>query len=193
MFSDRDRYVLRNFLVLAVVATAAVGYYSWSVASTERQSRQKNIESLSEEVKAKEKMLVEIKKFIQDRDKIEVLVRQLAEKAKRLPWTVGAIEFYTVVGDCVRRTNISDMFITVRPPVVRGHFTEFPYQISCKARYHELGQFLTLIEQHSKQIIRIKSLEITNDLRRPSRHPVKMEMATFRFNQAIPSLTEIGK
>jgi hypothetical protein len=51
-----------------------------------------------------------------------------------------------------------------------------------------LGQFLTLIEQHPDQIIRVKTMRIGNDPNRPSRHPVRMAVATFVFTEKVPAL-----
>jgi Tfp pilus assembly protein PilO len=73
---------------------------------------------------------------------------------------------------------------TVKPENVRdrAQYTEIPYTVEAHGRYHELGQFLTLIEQNPQRFMRVKSFKLGTNLLRPSIHPIKMEITTFMFN-----------
>ena len=65
-------------------------------------------------------------------------------------------------------------------------YAEIPYRIDCRARYHDLGQFLALVEQHKEQIMRVKNLDLSADAKNPSRHKVDIQVATFFFTRSIP-------
>jgi Tfp pilus assembly protein PilO len=68
-------------------------------------------------------------------------------------------------------------------PQNRVQYTEIPYTIEAHGRYHEIGQFLTLIEQNPQRFMRLRNFTAENNLERPSIHPVQMEISTFMFNQ----------
>jgi len=185
MWSEADKRILRPILIGGAVILAALLYYSW-VTNDEAKSMDDRIASLKEQSKAKEAELTEIKRWESRAPEIEDIVKDLQEKVKRLPRTVEASDFFRILRDCVLMTNLTDISVGRVKRANMGAYEEIPYVIDCRARYHELGQFLAIVEQHSQQIMRVRRLDILEDVGRPSRHKVSMEIATFVFTEQIP-------
>jgi len=49
-----------------------------------------------------------------------------------------------------------------------------------------IGIILTLLEQNTDRFMRVKSFKITDNLQRPSVHPIDMQISTFMFNTQPP-------
>jgi Tfp pilus assembly protein PilO len=188
MFSQRDKKTLQLVGVVAVVAIVGLFFYQRQTKG-EVAKMTTQITSLNEQFNAKKKELDELRIVLSRKDQITNMIAQIQEKRLRLPQTPEAREFYSILRECIQITNLSDIKIAPVEPVPMGLYEELPYVITCRARYHELGQFLMLVEQHSKQIMRIKTIDITNDLARPSRHPVTLRLATFCF---LPGPKEVA-
>ena len=185
MWSEADKRILRPVLIGGAVILAALLYYSW-VKNDEATSMDARIKGLEEQKKAKQLEMEEIKKWESRSAEIEDIVKDLQEKVKRLPRTVEASDFFRILRDCVLMTNLTDISVGRVKRANMGAYEEIPYLIDCRARYHELGQFLALVEQHSQQIMRVRKLDVLEDINRPSRHRVTIEIATFVFTEQIP-------
>lgn len=192
MFSETDRKVLQVILVVGVVAVLGLFYYVWATANPEKKRLDAAIAEHTTETKAKETELSNLKNWQEQADEISAIVRNLEQKIQRLPKTRGPREFFRILRQCVRITNLSDIKVGRLKRVPMGAYEEIPYMITCRARYHDLGQFLALIEQHREQIMRIKTLDISNDLKRPSRHPITLSVATFVFTEPLPQTKEVA-
>jgi Tfp pilus assembly protein PilO len=180
MFSDKDKKMLQMIAVFAVVAVAGLFFYQRSTRA-QAGAIDAKIATFTELQKSKSKELEELRLIMDRSAEIGQMMTAIEEKRKRLPQTAEAREFYNIIRECIQITNLSELRIAPVAPVPMGLYEEVPYYITCRARFHELGQFLMLVEQHGKQIMRIKTLDIGNDLKRPSRHPVLVRLATFVF------------
>jgi Tfp pilus assembly protein PilO len=186
MFNESDKKILQIVLVVGVVAGLGLFYYYWAMAKYQIKSLDDEITTLAEQKKKKSAELRELKQWAEREDEITQIVAQLEEKVQRLPKTPEARRFFSILRDCIRITNLSANKIARLKPEPMGAYSEIPYQISGSARYHDLGQFLMLVEQHREQIMRVKTLDVRNDMKRPSRHPLNLKVATFVFTQPLP-------
>jgi Tfp pilus assembly protein PilO len=186
MFTETDKKVLQVVLVFAVFAILGLFYYVWAFANPQLERLQKMEKKQAAAIKTRTAQLTELKRWEGKREDIRKIVDQLKERLRRLPQLVETFRFVNIIRQCMGKTNLSDMNIGRMKKVPMGAYEEMPYLINCRARYHDLGQFLTLIEQHPEQIIRVKRLTISNDANRPSRHPVRVTVATFVFTEKVP-------
>jgi Tfp pilus assembly protein PilO len=192
MFSEADKKILQTALVGGVVAILGLFYYMWAVVNPEMASRDKDITSHTDLIKKKDAELAEIKRWEGRTAEIAAIIQQLDQKIKRLPGTSDASEFLRILRECVQITNLSDIRIGRVKNVPMGAYDEIPFMVTCRARYHDLGQFLTLVEQHPQRIMRVKTLNVTSDLARPSRHTAIVQVATFVFNESVPRAKEVA-
>jgi len=192
MFSEMDKKVLQVILVVGVVAVLGLFYHVWAKVNPEVKRRDAAIRANTAEIKRKKEELDDLKAWRARAAEIGVIVQSLEEKIARLPRTRSAREFFRILRECVRMTNLTDLKVQRLKEIPMGAYEEVPYLIVCRARYHDLGQFLALIEQHRSQIMRLKTLDISNDIKRPSRHPVTLRVATFVFTQPLPRTKEVA-
>jgi len=186
MFSEADRKVLQTALIAGGIALLGLIYYIWASVNPEITQLDKAMSGYQEDLKKKHAELEQVKKWEARAGEIAAIVQQLEQKVQRVPKTAEPGEFFRLLRECVRRTNMTDIKIARLKNVPMGAYDEIPYTITCRARYHDLGQFLTLVEQHPQQIMRVKTLDVSNDAKRPSRHSVIVQLATFVFTQPFP-------
>ncbi|MCX8036522.1 MAG: type 4a pilus biogenesis protein PilO [Candidatus Sumerlaeia bacterium] len=187
MFSKQDKKILQAALVGGGIAVVGLIYYVMVYVSKEVASYEKAIKTSNDTYKKKQAELDDLRRWEQRKEEINALVNDLMEKVKRLPRSVEASDFFRILRDCVHRTNLSEIKVGRLKTVDMGAYNEIPYMVSCRARYHDLGQFLALIEQHSQQIMRIKTMDVYVDMKkRPSRHHVNLQIATFVFTEPVP-------
>lgn len=188
MFSEQDKKVLQVILVIAVIAGLGLFYYSWAVVKYEVRRLDSDIKKYQQDKKTKQTQLRELKKWEGREAVIEQMAAELKRRVQRLPTSPEAREFYAILRQCIGMANLSEITKIVRTKGtdLGSDVAEIPYQITCRAGYHDLGKFLELVEQHPKQIIRLKSLDVQTDLKRPTQHKVSLEVATFVFTRPVP-------
>ena len=127
-------------------------------------------------------MRAEIQELMAQRDELDRQRELIQTVVARLPSSPDAPGFLMALVSILRTTHIIQEIVKPERPQNREQYTEIPYIVEAHGRYHALGQFLTLIEQNPQRFMRLKNLNIENNLDRPSIHPIKMEIPTFMFN-----------
>lgn len=188
MFSETDKKVLQVGLVAAVIVGLALLYYVWAVVKYKVSGYEKTINTTQAQITQKQAELDNLNDWKARENEIRGYIERLRKEVDRLPTKPEAREFFGILQSSLSMTNLSENQIIRQKNVPMGAYEEIPYQIVCRARYHDLGQFLALVEQHKLQIMRIKTLDILNDLRRPSQHQVTLRVATFIFTEPVPQM-----
>jgi len=191
-FTDADKRVLQTALVAGVVALLGLFYYVWAIVNPEIKQLKSAVMTEEADIKVREAELAELKRWEGRAGEIAMIVKELNQKVQRVPKTSDPSEFLRILQECIRRTNLSDLKIVRLKNVPMGAYEEIPYTITCRARYHDLGQFLTLVEQNPQQVMRVKTLDVRNDLKRPSRHNVIVQLATFVFVESALQDKEVA-
>jgi len=106
------------------------------------------------------------------------LLRQVAAK---LPSTPAPDEFYRALEEILNITRVDYTQLEGVSVVERETYSEIPYKLTGKGRYHDFGQFMNMVEENPKRLMRIRTFTVENDDSRPSIHPVTIELATFMF------------
>lgn len=109
--------------------------------------------------------------------------RLLEQVAAKLPSSIAPTEFYQALEEILANTRINYTELTQQAPQNRDIYTEIPYRLVAKGRYHDFGQYLNMIEENPKRLMRVKTFTVENNDARPSVHPITVEIATFMFNQ----------
>jgi Tfp pilus assembly protein PilO len=105
----------------------------------------------------------------------------LAKVSAKLPDSPDAPGFYQALVRVLQVTRVDYSELQPLKDAPRTVYVELPYKITCKARYHDLGHFLNLIEENPDRFMRVKTFTIENQDSRPSVHPVTLEIGTFMF------------
>lgn len=181
-FTDRQK---SKFLIIGftgAVLLVVVLYFHFIIGRGQERDYMMRSKRMETEIASAKKNLDEIKALMSEKDKLEEQRALIGKVIKRLPSSPDAPGFLMALVGILRTTGIIQEI--VKPDSVRDRtqYTEIPYTVEAHGRYHELGEFLTLLEQNPQRFMRVRSFSVDNNMERPSVHPIKMEIATFMFN-----------
>lgn len=179
----QQKDAIKAGFILAFVLLAGVGAYWWKFAQPEVAKAKETIVTLDTEIGSLNKQISQMDDAASNLEKLKEKQKLLEEVAAKLPSTVAPQEFYRALEEILKITRVSYAELSQLPLLERAVYTEIPYQIVGSGRYHDFGQFLNLVEENPNRLMRIKTFVIENDDSRPSVHPLKVQLATFKFNQ----------
>lgn len=179
----QQKDAIKAGFILAIVLLLGVGIYWWQFSQPEVAAAKTTISGLDKEVGDLKKQVADMNMAATNLDKLKEKQKLLEEVAAKLPSTVAPQEFYRALEEILKVTRMSYSELSQLPLLERAVYTEIPYQIVGSGRYHDFGQFLNLVEENPNRLMRIKTFVIENDDARPSVHPLKVQLATFKFNK----------
>ncbi len=182
-FSEQQKSQMMLISVFGLILFCIVGYYHFFVGRPKVQQLDRKASQLQNQVDKKNAELEEIRTLLAQRDKLEKRRKVISKVVRRLPSRPDAPGFLVALVSILRQTGIIQRYVTPEQTANRNQYTEIPYEIGAFGRYHELGQFLTLVEQNPQRFMRVKDLKISNNLGRPSMHPITLQISTFMFNR----------
>ncbi len=177
------------FAVLGLVGVGYTKYFFVNAAITQAKKKEQAAEKDIEALKQNKK---QIEGWLGRKDEMEAVRAEIRKVTRRLPESPDAPGFLNALVATLRATGIIQQSVRPKGNLPRSQYTEIPYTIAAYGRYHELGQFLTLIEQNPDRFMRLKNLTLTNNLARPSVHPIDMQIETFMFGTAPASRGKSG-
>jgi Tfp pilus assembly protein PilO len=182
-FSEKQKsqMMIIGFMGLAVIAVLAWYHLMFARPKVEELGRQSA--TVQRQIDQKNGELKEIQTLLAQRERLEERRRMIARVMRRLPSTPDAPGFLVSLVEVLRQTGIIQRLVKPEATRNRADYTEIPYAVSAFGRYHELGQFLTLVEQNPDRFMRLRQMRVTNTIARPSIHPVELEITTFMFNK----------
>jgi Tfp pilus assembly protein PilO len=180
---EQAKKTLSIGLFIAIVIFAGFAYWHVTILKLHYSRNEKKKDELKVEIKKYNLALSEIRNAELQKDRIEEMRKIVAEAARRLPNSPDAIGFYHELIRILRITGVGAKRVDPLPNKAQAMYTEIPYSIKSVCRYHELGQFLNLLEENQSRFMRVKSFSINNNDSRPSMHPVSVDIATFMFTR----------
>ena len=179
-----QKKILIVMAVLGVLILGASLWYWWMIGSAsviDAQKQTKTALAQKKDVDQKLQDFETFKKDVEDSGKWAELQDRLRILEGRLPKTEEAFGFIEALDEILRKTSISNERLEKGKISPEVRYTEIPYSIKAVGRYHEFGQFLNLVESNDKRFMRVKNFKISNDKKRPSLHPIEVEIATYSF------------
>ena len=182
--SDQQKVALLSTGILGVVALLLIVYFHFMFGRDIIQGVERQSANMRTELKDKKAQLFQIEATLRQKDEIQKQAEAIAKVTRRLPKSVDAPGFLNTLVMVLGTTGIIQEVVKPDPAANVSLYTEIPYTIRAQGHFHAFGQFLTLIEQNPDRFMRVKNLKITNNLNRPSVHPIEMKIATFMFNNS---------
>lgn len=179
----KERDLIKALSVLAVLVYGGVIYYNFWVVNQTVKKNNELIAKAQEEIKGFQADLQEVAKQKAQLAEIKQKQAQLAKLVSKLPNTDDAPGFYYALQKILQATRVEYTDLRQDTGIPRDCYVEIPYHITCRSRYHDFGQFLNLLEENPDRFMRVKSFTIDNQDQRPSVHPVRVDLATFRFTK----------
>jgi Tfp pilus assembly protein PilO len=178
--SQKSKMLIIGFLGAVVMVVTL--YFHFIIGRGIVRDAKVESTQLNTEIADARQELKEIRELMAQEGAMEEQRAMIQEVVKRLPNSPDAPGFLMALVSILRTTHIIQEVVRPDRPQNRRQYTEIPYSVTAHGRYHELGQFLTLIEQNPRRFMRVKGFKVENNLERPSIHPISMEIATFMFN-----------
>lgn len=181
--TPQQRDAVKAGAILAVVLIGGA-YAFWAYYI------QPEIQRTNEQITKVNAEIVELDAQLKAMDEAEANLETLKQKqeylrqvAAKLPSSIAPQEFYNAMIEILQTTRVDYSTLSQQAPQERSVYTEIPYTISGKGRYHDFGQFLNMVEENPTRLMRVKTFTVENDDKRPSIHPITVELATFMFNK----------
>lgn len=182
-FTEQEKKVLFLGAFIAAMMVAGSLYYYVMFVKKEVAANAEKVVKIRKEIKVVEKELNDMKRFMGKEEEVTNMRKIVESTTKRLPSSHNEYEFLSLLINILRVSKVNQHFLKPSAYVAQTLYTEIPYSIDLKARYHEFGSFLNLVEENPDRFIRVNSFQISNDKDRPSIHPIKVVISTFMFNR----------
>ena len=174
----------RKYIVLGVLGVIVLVYLVFGIMPkfSERAKLSREVKELKNNVE-----LVNTRMAMLDQmtAKLKSLRMEFAGYADGLPNEKDVPAFLQELSTVARKSNVKILSITpseFRPVAVEGKdnkfYREMPISVTAKSGYHELGEFISNIEQ-AKRFITVENLEISYDSRFPQRHNIDLVFKTY--------------
>lgn len=180
--TPQERDGLKAGVILAVLLLAGASYYYFYFVKPQLEHDRQVCEKLKTETDELKKSLRDMEARSSDFKRMQDMQEYLSQIADKLPSSVDAPGFLTAMSKILEITRVDYSELAKQQEQVRSVYTEIPYHIVCRSRYHSFGQFLNMIEENPDRFMRVKSFVVENQDERPSIHPVTVDIATFMFN-----------
>ncbi len=182
-FTDKQKTALLVIGFGGAVLMVLVLYFQFVFNKQQMSDMNRRKDRAERELTNLRKELATINAILAERELMERQMEVLKQITRRLPQTVDAPGFLTALINSLRATGLLQQSVEPLKPVDRSLYTEIPWDIIGFGRYHELGQFLTLIEQNPDRFMRVRQMVVDNSLQRPSIHPLRLQISTFMFTR----------
>jgi Tfp pilus assembly protein PilO len=181
----QQRDAVKAGAILAIVLFGGAYFFYAYYIQPEITRVQGLIVKVDEEIKELNGRLREMDEAAQNLEALKQKQEYLRQVAAKLPSSIAPQEFYSALIEILQTTRVDYSTLAQQKLQERTVYTEIPYRITGKGRYHDFGQFLNMIEENPTRLMRVKTFVIENDDRRPSVHPINVELATFMFNKKV--------
>jgi Tfp pilus assembly protein PilO len=183
MLTDKQKLAVQMIVFMGAVVAIMLGFVYFMLGREQIKDYAVQAEALSAKLEAKKKDLATINTQVNMGPELERQAELIRQFTRRLPSSPDAPGFLNSLVAILATTGIVQEEVKPAETVARPSYTEIPYKITAYGHYHALGQFLTLIEQNKDRFMRVRLLKIGINPKRPSMHPIDMEITTFMFNQ----------
>jgi Tfp pilus assembly protein PilO len=178
---EKDK--IKALSILLVAMTIGIAYYDMSFVAQTVKVNKAAVKRHDDAYRLEKESLDKMKSMVSDKDRLLSRKALLEKVVAKLPSNTDPSGFFQALEGILRITRMESEQLDRTPERASDEYTEIPYRIISRARYHDFGQFLNLIEENPTRLMRVKTFIVENDDSRPSIHPVNVQVATFMFNR----------
>ena len=186
MFSEKQKQVMMAAAFIALLLGGGIWYFQFMMGSQAIKQWEEDARKYSEESEGLKEKIKEYKTLKSREAEIKAKEAQVKELAKRLPEVPEESQFYVILADIMDKASVFPIKVEKLKPNAREFYTEIPFRLECFVKYHNLGEFFNLIEEHRDRFMRIKQFNITGEnpilAERPSVQYATVEIATYAYN-----------
>lgn len=166
-------------IIIASALVAVLFYFNFILKPQVLQAASlvMNMNKMRADLKKAESDIAEIPKFKND---IRTYEDKVAYYEKMLPAEREIPSLLQSLSEMAKNSNVKIIGIT--PTVMEGEkgtiYQELPILISAKSGYHELGRFLSSLE-NSERFIKVADISIRSNSANPKKHDVESLVVTY--------------
>ncbi|MCX7919234.1 MAG: type 4a pilus biogenesis protein PilO [bacterium] len=178
----------KKWILVAIIFMALIGYlfytFVWSVNTKRIAQLEREINGPPDD-KALKKVYEKYKEIVEGTEtqmKIAELTSKINLFEQRLPETKDIPKLLTFFRQAADESGTKFVAITQLASVTSEYFIQIPFNVTVKAKYHPLGQFINKME-NNERFMRVDDVDIkaTND--ETHLHEATMKISTYMFNQ----------
>ena len=162
MFSESQKQIIISSIILVVVVIGGLWYYQYMFGAAK-------LKRLDEEIAKSRTQLDDLKakrlKYIdlQNREaEILAMREQVEQAAQRLPREANENQIHDILSRVMKETNVYSSEVRRVSAVNRQLYSEIVFEFECLARYHNLGELFTMIEENKERFLRIREFTVSN-------------------------------
>lgn len=182
--SEQQKFGLLLTLFIGGVVFILIVYFHFMIGRGIINSYERKVASMNGEMPTLRQKLRQIDEMLSQKGEIEKQAEAIRKVTRRLPSSADAPGFLDALVNSLATTGIIQQEVKTEATTDRSLYTEIPYKIKAQGHFHAFGQFLTLIEQSPDRFMRVKNMKVSNNLARPSIHPIEMDITTFMFTSS---------
>jgi Tfp pilus assembly protein PilO len=183
MMTDKDKKSLQVGVFIFVILMLVVLYYNFFILARDIEAGRATLETLKMETATLTAELEKMREMIRQEAQVNKELALVKKMAARLPSSPNEPEFLDELANSLQITGAKNQKIIPQKSETHTDYIEIPYGIFLNGRYHEFGQLLNLLEENPRRFMLVKEFEVKNDLKRPSIHPSRLDIATFMFSE----------
>jgi type IV pilus assembly protein PilO len=150
---------------------------------------QKSTKDYQSLVKNRDEVKAEVDKYTQMlndpqlKTRIEDMRTQIGQFEERLPSEKEIPSLLTFMKEAADAAGVQYVSIIAKPLSQAQYYTEVPFDVVLRGKYHNVGKVINQIENH-KRLMRVDDIDLTGgDKANAFKHELKFKLTTFVFNQ----------
>lgn len=183
MLTEKNKQALIVGCILGSAILIIIIYFGFMFIKPEVDRLAQETEKLEAEYSANKKTLDDYKKYLADTKLKGQVEDAFSRVSSRLPALQDPIEVFDLLRDYIEGSDVTFTLLEPKPAKTRERFTEYPFALKGTARYHEFGQLVNLIECNPDRLMRVTDFLLTNNDKRPSVHPMEINLTTYTFTE----------
>jgi Tfp pilus assembly protein PilO len=177
--SDKNKQLLLVIGILGGAVLVILVYFGMMNIRPKTKELLAETEKFQTELKKNKEDLERFKRVIADVESRNKVIAAFQRVESRLPTRQDPIEVFQILRQYFDGTDVQFTYLEPGRQTNRGRYFEYPFVVRGRARYHEFGQLVNLIECNPNRLMHVNSFKLTNDARRPSIHPMEVGISTF--------------
>ena len=180
----------KKWILVCVIFMLIIGYlfYIFVWNGNTKRIAQLNLEingTGPTDEKSLQNKLIKYKQIVEGPEsqaQIAELTAKIALFEKRLPEKREIPSLLTFFRQAADDSGTKFVTINALAQVTSEYYVEIPFQVSLKAKYHSLGQFINKVENHER-FMRVDNPDLKSASDEPMVHNATIRVSTFMFNQ----------
>ncbi len=181
--SEKNKQIVLASAIGGIAVFVILVYVHFFFVKDDINSLKDKAATLKTETEANKIQLDKYKKELDNPERRREVEARFYQIEQRLPSDQDTVEVYDILRGYFKGSAIVFTNLERGQEKRYDRYAEYPFTIKGRARYHQVGQLVNLIECNPERLMHVTMMDLTNNDRRPSVHPMEIGVSTFTFNE----------